>query len=109
MAVATPLARIRSQRAPRIVRGRRVASLVLLVALGARDFSFTTVARSTGRDLPLGFALFVLLGDARGVAVVRLMDPGRVFRPSCALTGGDCCRSLDRLTTACPADEDRDF
>jgi cytochrome c-type biogenesis protein CcmF len=34
-----------------------VASVVLLVALAGRDFSFAYVARSTSRELPLGYTL----------------------------------------------------
>jgi cytochrome c-type biogenesis protein CcmF len=50
-----------------------VASVVLLVALGTRDFSFTTVARSTSRELPLGFALSSFWATQEGSLLLWLL------------------------------------
>jgi cytochrome c-type biogenesis protein CcmF len=50
-----------------------VASVVLLAALATRDFSFTTVARSTSRELPLGFALSSFWATQEGSLLLWLL------------------------------------
>jgi cytochrome c-type biogenesis protein CcmF len=50
-----------------------VASLVLLVALGTRDFSFEYVARSTSRELPLGYTLSAFWSGQAGSLLLWLL------------------------------------
>jgi cytochrome c-type biogenesis protein CcmF len=50
-----------------------VASLVLLVALATRDFSFVYVARSTSRDLPLAYALSAFWSGQAGSLLLWLL------------------------------------
>ena len=47
-----------------------VASVVLLAALATRDFSFEYVARSTSRELPLGYTLAAFAATAVASAVL---------------------------------------
>ncbi|MGH2995972.1 MAG: heme lyase CcmF/NrfE family subunit [Gaiellaceae bacterium] len=50
-----------------------IASLVLLVALGTRDFSFEYVARSTSRELPLGYTLSAFWSGQAGSLLLWLL------------------------------------
>ena len=50
-----------------------VASLVLLAALAARDFSFEYVARSTSRELPLGYTLAAFWSGQAGSLLLWLL------------------------------------
>lgn len=50
-----------------------VASLVLLVALGTRDFSFVTVARTTSRELPIGYTLSAFWSSQEGSLLLWLL------------------------------------
>jgi len=49
------------------------ASVVLLVALGTRDFSFVTVAKSTSRELPIGYALSAFWATQEGSLLLWLL------------------------------------
>ena len=49
------------------------ASVVLLVALGTRDFSFVTVARSTSHELPIGYALSAFWATQEGSLLLWLL------------------------------------
>jgi len=50
-----------------------VASLVLLVALGTRDFSFSLVAQSTSRELPMGYTLSAFWSSQPGSLLLWLL------------------------------------
>jgi len=50
-----------------------VASLVLLAALAANDFSFDYVARSTSRELPLGYTLAAFWSGQEGSLLLWLL------------------------------------
>jgi cytochrome c-type biogenesis protein CcmF len=50
-----------------------VASVVLLVALGTRDFSLEYVARSTSRELPLGYTLSAFWSGQAGSLLLWLL------------------------------------
>jgi cytochrome c-type biogenesis protein CcmF len=50
-----------------------VASVVLLVALASRDFSLATVARSTSRELPLGYTLSAFWATQEGSLLLWLL------------------------------------
>ncbi len=50
-----------------------VASLVLLAALAGRDFSFEYVARSTSRELPLGYTLAAFWSGQAGSLLLWLL------------------------------------
>jgi cytochrome c-type biogenesis protein CcmF len=50
-----------------------VASLVLLAALGGRDFSLEYVARSTSRELPLGYTLAAFWSGQAGSLLLWLL------------------------------------
>jgi cytochrome c-type biogenesis protein CcmF len=50
-----------------------VASLVLLSALATRDFSFQTVARSTSRELPIGYTLAAFWSTQEGSLLLWLL------------------------------------
>jgi cytochrome c-type biogenesis protein CcmF len=64
-----------------------VASVVLLVGLGTRDFSFTTVARSTSRELPLGFALSSFWATQEGSLLLWLLVLTGMATAAVALNG----------------------
>jgi cytochrome c-type biogenesis protein CcmF len=50
-----------------------IASLVLLAALAARDFSFEYVARSTSRELPMGYTLAAFWSGQAGSLLLWLL------------------------------------
>ncbi|HXV58089.1 MAG TPA: hypothetical protein VD704_09495, partial [Gaiellaceae bacterium] len=50
-----------------------VASVVLLAALAGRDFSFEYVARSTSRELPLGYTLAAFWSGQEGSLLLWLL------------------------------------
>src|SRR5919108_4756074 len=50
-----------------------VASLVLVAALAGRDFSFEYVARSTSRELPLGYTLAAFWSGQAGSLLLWLL------------------------------------
>jgi cytochrome c-type biogenesis protein CcmF len=50
-----------------------VASIVLLIAFGTRDFSYVTVAKSTSRELPLGYTLSAFWSTQEGSLLLWLL------------------------------------
>ncbi|MGH3094221.1 MAG: heme lyase CcmF/NrfE family subunit, partial [Gaiellaceae bacterium] len=50
-----------------------IASLLLLAALAARDFSFEYVARSTSRELPMGYTLAAFWSGQAGSLLLWLL------------------------------------
>ena len=64
--------RPRTRSSPRSQRSG-VASLVLLAALAGRDFSFDYVARSTSRELPLGYTLAAFWSGQEGSLLLWLL------------------------------------